>query len=99
MLSMNTHRQDELIGRIYRHKTEDRKRLAFVEAELSDAAALFKTAGSQLESLLARQRSELEPVLSKLNVDRVLKLVAEREQIYRRLADANEELRRLGVQR
>jgi uncharacterized protein YPO0396 len=94
---MNTHRQDELIGRIHRHQTEDRKRLAFVEAELSDAAQLFKKAASQLECLLARQRSELEPVLSRLNIDRVLKLLAEREQICRRLADANEELRRLGV--
>jgi len=94
---MNTHKQDELIGRIYRHKTEDRKRLAFVEAELSDAVQLFKKAASQIECLLARQRSELEPVLSKLDIDRVLKLVAEREQIYQRMADANEELRRLGV--
>lgn len=94
---MDTHRQDELIGRIYRYKTEDRKRLAFIDAELSDAAQLFKTAASQLESLLARERSDLEPVLSKLDINRVLKLVAEREQIYQRLADANQQLRRLGV--
>lgn len=89
--------KDELIGRIYRHKTEARKRLAFIEAELSDAAQLFKKAASQLECLLARERSELEPVLSRLNIDQILKLVAEREQIFRRLADANEQLRRLGV--
>lgn len=94
---MDTHRRDELIGRIYRHKTESRKRLSFLEAELSDAAQLFKKAASQLGALLARERSELEPVLAKLDIDHVLKLVAEREQIYQRLADANEELRRLGV--
>lgn len=94
---MDTHEQDELIGRIYRHKSEHRKRLAFIDAELSDAAQLFKKAASQVECLLARERSELEPVLSKINVDRVLKLVAEREQIYRQLADANEQLKHLGV--
>jgi uncharacterized protein YPO0396 len=94
---MNKHQQDELIGRIYRHKTEDRKRLAFIDAELSDAAQLFKKAAAQLECLLARERSELEPVLSKISIDQVLKLIAEREQIYRRLAQANQELRRLGV--
>lgn len=94
---MKTPQKDELIGRIYRHKSEDRKRLAFIEAELSDAAQLFKKAASQLEALLDRQRSELEPVLAQLNIDRVLQLIAEREQIYLRFADANEQLRRLGV--
>jgi hypothetical protein len=96
---MDTSDKDELIGRIYRHKSDARKRLAFIEAELSDAAQLFKKAASQLECLLARERSELEPVLSRLNIDQILKLVAEREQILRRLADANEQLRRLGVHR
>ncbi|HEX3683003.1 MAG TPA: hypothetical protein VHU83_10715 [Bryobacteraceae bacterium] len=94
---MHTPENDELIGRIYRHKTADRKRLAFIEAELSDAAQLFKKAASQLECLLARQRSELEPVLAKLDINRVLQLVGEREQIFQRFADANEQLRRLGV--
>jgi uncharacterized protein YPO0396 len=94
---MDTHQHDELIGRIYRYKSEDRKRLAFVDAELSDASQLFKKAASQLESLLAGERSEIEPVLAKLNLDRILKLLAEREQIQRRLAAANEQLRRLGV--
>jgi hypothetical protein len=94
---MDTHNRDELIGRIYRHKAEYRKRLAFIDAELSDAVGLFKTAASQLQSLLAGERSDLEPVLSKLNVDGVLKLVAEREQICRRLAEANQRLKQLGV--
>lgn len=97
LLRMKTPQKDELIGRIYRHKTEDRQRLAFIEAELSDAAQLFKKAASQLEALLDRQRSELEPVLAKLDIDRVLQLVAEREQIFQRFVDANEQLRRLGV--
>ena len=97
-LSMKTQQQDELIGRIYRYKTEYRKRLAFIDAELSDAAQIFKKASSQLESLLAHERSELEPVLSRISVDRILKLLAEREQIYLRLADLNDELKRLGVQ-
>ena len=95
---MNNHSENERIGRIYRHKTEYRKRLSFIDAELSEASQLFKKAASQLECLLARERSEVEPVLAKVNVDRVLKLLAEREQIYNRLSEANQELRRLGVQ-
>ena len=94
---MNTESRDEQIGRIYRYQIEARKRLAFIDAELSDAAQLFKKAASQLECLLARQRSEVESVLSKLSIDRVLKFLAEREQLYQRLADSNEQLRRLGV--
>lgn len=95
---MSNRPNDELIGRIYRHKTEYRKRLAFIDAELSDASQLFKKAAAQLESLLAHERAEVEPVLAKVNVDRILKLLAEREQIFDRLAQANQDLRRLGVQ-
>jgi hypothetical protein len=94
---MDTHPHEELIGRIYRHNTQHRKRLSFIDAELSDAAQLFKKAAAQLECLLARERSDLQPVLSKLDIDRVLKLLAEREQICRRLAEAQDQLRRLGV--
>jgi hypothetical protein len=94
---MNTQDRDERIGRIYRHKAEHRKRLAYIDAELSDASQLFKKAGAQLERLLARERSELEPVLSRINVDRVLKLMGEREQLHRRLAEADEQLKHFGV--
>jgi uncharacterized protein YPO0396 len=94
---MDTHQQDELIGRIYRHKTEDRKRLSAIDAELSEIATLFRKAGAQLEALLAKQRSELQPVLAKLNVDHVLRLLAEREQLHTRMAEANAQLRNLGV--
>lgn len=94
---MDNHNLNERIGRIYRHKAENRKRLASIDAELSDAAQLFKKASSQLECLLANERAEVEPVLSRVNVDRVLKLIAEREQIFNRLAQANVELRGLGV--
>lgn len=94
---MDTQNRDELIGRIHRYKTEHRKRLAFIDAELSSAVELFKAAASQLQCLLAGQRSELEPVLSKLDVNRVLKLLAERDQLCRRIADANQQLKQLGV--
>ncbi len=95
---MNNHPENERIGRIYRHKTEYRKRLSFIDAELSDASQLFKKAAAQLECLIAQERSEVEPVLAKVNVDRILKLLAERAQICERLSEANEQLRRLGVQ-
>lgn len=94
---MKSSHPDELIGRIYRHKTEHRKRLAFIDAELSDSAQLFQKAAAQLESLLANERSEVEPVLSRINIGYILKLLGEREQIFEQMAQANEELRRLGV--
>jgi hypothetical protein len=94
---MGIDNRDELIGRIYRYKNEHRKRLAFIDAELSNAVGLFQTVASQLQSLLAGERSDLEPALAKLDVNRVVKLVAEREQLYRRIADANQQLKQLGV--
>jgi hypothetical protein len=94
---MNTREQDEQIGRIYRHKTDHRKRLSFVDAELSGAVNLFRKAATQLECLLAKQPSEVTSALSQLNIERILRLLAEREQLQRKISDANEELKRLGV--
>lgn len=94
---MNTGSEDEMIGRIYRAKTANRKRLAFVNSELNGNAVLLKKASSQLECLLANERSELTVVLSQLNIDRILQLLAEREKLNRDIHSANEELKRLGV--
>ena len=94
---MNGINKDEMIGRIYRDKTANRKRLAFVNSELAGIAVLLKKAGSQLDCLLANERSELTPVLSQLNIGHTLELLAEREQLNRRIHSANEELKRLGV--
>lgn len=94
---MNTREQDEQIGRIYRHKTDHRKRLIFIDAELGDAVNLLRKAASQLEALLAKQPSELNSTLSQLNVDHILRLLAEREQLQRRISEANAQLKRLGV--
>lgn len=94
---MNTREQDEQIGRIYRHKTDHRKRLSFIDAELGHTVTLFRKAASQLECLLAKQPAELNSTLSQLNINRVLGLLAEREQLHRKISDANEQLRQLGV--
>lgn len=94
---MNTASKDELIGRIYRAKAANRQRLAFVNSELNGIAVLFKKAGSQLECLLANERSELKSALSQLNIDRTLELIAEREKLNHDIHSANEQLKRLGV--
>lgn len=94
---MNTANKDEMIGRIYRAKTADRQRLAFINSELSGIAGLLRKASSQLECLLANERSELHSVLSQLNIGSTLQLLAEREQLTRNIDTANEELKRLGV--
>lgn len=90
-------KKDEMIGRIYRAKTANRQRLAFVNSELSGIAVLFKKASSQLECVLANERSELNPVLSQVDINHTLQLLAEREQLTREIHSANEELKRLGV--
>ena len=61
---MSTASKDERIGRIYRTKRFNRQRLAFINSELGGIAVLLKKASSQLECLLANERSELQPVLS-----------------------------------
>ena len=94
---MNSANKDEMIGRIYRRKTARRQRLSFVNAELSSIAVLFKKAHSQLECLLGHERSDLNSVLSQINIERTLQLLAEREQLTREINSANEELKRLGV--
>ncbi len=94
---MNSREQDEQIGRIYRHKTDHRQRLTFIDAELGNIVNLLRKAASQLECLLMKQPSELNSTLSQLNVDYILKLIAEREQLHRKISDANGQLKRLGV--
>lgn len=94
---MDTPNKDELIGRIYRAKTTNRQRLAFVNSELTRIGTLFKKASSQIECLLGNERSELHSVLSQLDIGRALQLLAEREQLTRDIHSANEELKRLGV--
>jgi hypothetical protein len=94
---MNTREQDEQIGKIYRHKKEHQKRLYFIDAELGSTVNLLRKAASQLEALLQKQPSELNSALSQLDVNHMLALLAEREQLQRKISDANEALRRLGV--
>lgn len=94
---MNEAHKDEMIGRIYRDKTVNRKRLALVNSELAGTVTLLKKASAQLDCLLANERSELHSVLSQLDVNRTLALLAEREQLNRKIHDANDELRKLGV--
>ena len=89
--------KDELIGRIYRAKAANRQRLAFINSELSNIALLLKKAGSQLDCLLGNQRSEINSVLSQVDISRTLQLLAEREQLQHEIHSANEELKRLGV--
>lgn len=94
---MSSASKDEIIGRIYRTKAAHRQQLAFINSELNAIAVLFKKASCQLECLLAHERCELHSVLSQINIDHTLQLLAEREQLTRRIAAANEELKRLGV--
>ncbi len=94
---MSTPNKDEMIGRIYRAKTANRQRLAFINSELSRISVLLKKGSSQLECFLANENSELHSVLSQLDINRTLQLLSEHEQLTRDIHTANEELKRLGV--
>jgi outer membrane PBP1 activator LpoA protein len=94
---MASQQQDEVIGKLYRCKDAERKRLALIDAELSTAAELLKTAATQLDKLLSKQPSEVQPALSRVDVNSILKLLAERQLLQRRIAEANEKLKALGV--
>ena len=94
---MNGDTRDEQIGRAYRTKVANRQRLALINSELSSFSTLFKKAASQLECLLANERSELNSVLSQIDINRTLQLLAEREQLIRRINAANKDLKKLGV--
>lgn len=94
---METHNREEMIGKIYRQQAEFRKAVSFIDAELSDAAGNFKKAATQIECLIADRPADVGPALSKINTDRILKILAERERLQRRLGDAREQLKRLGA--
>ena len=96
---MNADTKDEQIGRIYRAKMANRERLAFINSELSSISVLFKKASSQLDCLLANERSEVNSVLSQIDINHTLELLAEREQLIRRINSANQELKRLDSRR
>ena len=91
--------REELIGRLLRYRTADKQRLSFIDAELSSTAALFKKASSQLEALLANQPAGFDSVLSRIDMDHILKLLAERAELERRMIETNEQLRKLIAQR
>jgi hypothetical protein len=94
---MNSPEPEEAIGKIYRCRDADVKRISFINAELSDAARCLKTVASQLEALLNDQRSEVQPAIAKIDINGILKLLAERYQLLRRVAEANRQLRHLGA--
>jgi hypothetical protein len=87
------------VGRLLRHRETDAKRLSFINAELSQAVVALKTACSQLTALLDRHPSDVHSALSRVDVNYILKLLAEREHVCRRIAAADGELRRLNLQK
>jgi hypothetical protein len=95
---MNSPQHEEAVGKLYRQRDADSKRLSFINAELSDAAACLKTVANQIEALLSNRQSGVQPAIAKVDIHRILKLLAEHAQLQRHIAEANGELRRLGVQ-
>ena len=90
-------KKQEEIGRIYRTQSVNRERLAFINSELSGVSVLLKKASSQLECLLAHERSDINAALSQIDINRVVQLIAAREKLMRDIDAANEQLKRLGA--
>jgi DNA repair ATPase RecN len=93
---MSTQDRNEMIGRILRQQTEDRKAIAFIDAELSDAANSLKKAATQIECLISHEPADVGSALSRINMERILNRLAHREQLQRKLETAKEHLKRLG---
>ncbi len=87
--------ETEAAGRVYRHRKTDQHALDYIDAEISEAANNFRIAACQLENLLADDRSDVGPVLAKIDIPRLLKNLADREVLQRKLADCERALRKL----
>jgi hypothetical protein len=86
----------EAAGRIYRHRKTDRHALDYIDAEISEAANNFRIAACQLENLLSGDRSDVGPALAKIDMPGLLKNLADREVLQRKLADCDRALRKLA---
>lgn len=89
---------EQNLGKLLREDRAARERRDFIDAELSDAAALFRTVATQIEALLRGQRCDTNTSLSKLDVKRTIELLGEREVLQRKLNDTQEAIRRLRQQ-
>ena len=85
-------------GKLLREERGAHERRAYVDAELSDAATLFRKAATQVESLLADERSTATSALSKINMAHILSMIAERDVLQRKIAAAHAELQRMHAQ-
>lgn len=68
-------------GPLFDKDDKQRFALALIDAELRGAAENFRMAASQLENFVSDQPSKIELALSKIDMERVLKRVAERLEI------------------
>jgi hypothetical protein len=86
----------EAAGRIYRYRKTDRQALDYIDAEISEATNNLRIAATQLENLLTDDRSDVGPALAKIDMPGLLRNLADREVLQRKLADCERALRKLG---
>jgi hypothetical protein len=82
-------------GKILRNQAAYRENLAYIDAELSNNAAVFRRAACQLENLLKGEPAMVSEALSTIDMNRLLRLLADRHVTTRKLADCAKELERL----
>jgi hypothetical protein len=84
------HGHDQLCQREAQHLGA----LAFINAELSLIADLFKEASSQIQNVVEHKPAYVGSVLSKINVDRTLSLLSAREELQGMLSTCEAQLRK-----
>jgi hypothetical protein len=90
--------RDLAVGKLIREERDAHERRAYLDAELSDAATAFRRAATQIECLLADNRSCVSPAMSKINMKHIVALLAEREVLQRKIHAAHAELQRLRAE-
>jgi hypothetical protein len=90
-----TENREQTIGKLMRDMRDAKQRRDIVDAELSQFAGTLRTAATQIEALLVGQRCCTGSPLSRLDMDRVMQLLADREALQRKIGGMQDELKRL----
>ena len=90
-----TENRELTIGKLMRDLRDAKQRRDMIDADLSQAAGNLRTAATQIEALLAGQRCCTGSPLSRLDMDRVVQLLSDREALQRKIAAIQDELKRL----
>lgn len=87
--------REEAIGKVLRDLRDRELRRDELDAELSRSVVHLRTAATQIEMLIDGQRSNTGSPLAHLDLNRLVCLLADREEVQTRISNMRDELHRL----